>query len=141
MVRKIIVSVSLVGVAAGAIFLVSTSTGRNVPAEKPSAPSVTVAPVEERRVVELDEFTGRTESVETVEVRPRVSGHIEDVCFRSGALVKKGDVLFTIDARWHRAEFNRRQAEFAQAKARLENAEREARRTNQLLTNRAISAE
>jgi len=141
MVRKIIVSVSLVGVAAGAIFLVSTSTGRNVPAEKPPAPSVTVAPVEERRVVELDEFTGRTESVETVEVRPRVSGHIEDVCFRSGALVKKGDVLFTIDARWHRAEFNRRQAEFAQAKARLENAEREARRTNQLLTNRAISAE
>ena len=141
MVRKIIVSVSLVGVAAGAIFLVSTSTGRNVPAEKPPVPSVTVAPVEERRVTELDEFTGRTESVETVEVRPRVSGHIEDVCFRSGALVKKGDVLFTIDARWHRAEFNRRQAEFAQAKARLENAEREARRTNQLLTNRAISAE
>jgi RND family efflux transporter MFP subunit len=141
MVRKIIVSVSLVGVAAGAIFLVSTSTGRNVPPEKPPVPSVTVAAVEERRVVELDEFTGRTESVETVEVRPRVSGHIEDVCFRSGALVKKGDILFTIDARWHRAEFNRRQAEFAQAKARLENAEREARRTNQLLTNRAISAE
>jgi len=141
MVRKIIVSVSLVGVAAGAIFLVSTSRGRNVPAEKPLVPSVTVAPVEERRVMELDEFTGRTESVETVEVRPRVSGHIEDVCFRSGALVKKGDILFTIDARWHRAEFNRRQAEFAQAKARLENAEREARRTNQLLTNRAISAE
>jgi RND family efflux transporter MFP subunit len=56
-------------------------------------------------------------------------------------LVKKGEVLFIIDPRWHQAEFNRRQAEFAQAKVRLENAEREARRTTQLLTNRAISTE
>src|SRR5207249_5407794 len=108
---------------------------------KMNPPAVTVAPVERRELVEWDEFTGRTEAIETVEVRPRVSGHIQEVRFQSGALVKKGEVLFVIDPRWHQAEFDRRQAESAQAKVRLENAEREAKRTTQLLTNRAISTE
>jgi multidrug efflux system membrane fusion protein len=76
-----------------------------------------------------------------VEVRPRVSGHIQEVRFDAGKLVKKGDVLFVIDPRWHQAEFERRQAEYEQAKVRLENAEREANRTGQLLTNHAISTE
>jgi multidrug efflux system membrane fusion protein len=56
-------------------------------------------------------------------------------------LVKKGDVLFVIDPRWHQAEFNRREAEYQQAKVRLETAEREARRTEQLLASKAISTE
>ncbi|MCI0745643.1 MAG: efflux RND transporter periplasmic adaptor subunit [Verrucomicrobia subdivision 3 bacterium] len=105
------------------------------------APAVTVAPVEQREIVEWDEFTGRTEAVEAVEVRPRVSGHIQEVRFQAGQLVREGDVLFVIDPRWHKAEFERRQAEYEQAKVRLENAEREARRTEPLLTNRAISTE
>src|SRR5688500_5729437 len=107
----------------------------------PPAPQVTVASVEHQEIVEWDEFTGRTEPVESVEVRPRVSGHIQEVRFQSGQLVKKGDVLFVIDPRWHKAEFDRRQAEYEQAKVRLENAEREAKRTEQLLANRAISTE
>ena len=77
----------------------------------PPPPQVTVAPVEQQEIVEWDEFTGRTEAVEIVEVRPRVSGHIQEVRFQSGQLVKKGDVLFVIDPRWHKAEFDRRQAE------------------------------
>jgi RND family efflux transporter MFP subunit len=56
-------------------------------------------------------------------------------------LVKKGDVLFVIDPRWHQAEYNRRQADYQQAKVRQENAEREAKRTGQLLANKAISTE
>ena len=92
-------------------------------------------------MIEWDEFTGRTEPVESVEVRPRVSGYIQEVGFQSGQLVKKGDVLFVIDPRWHQAEFDRRQAEFDQARARLENAKREADRTPQLLANKAISTE
>jgi RND family efflux transporter MFP subunit len=102
---------------------------------------VTVASVEQQQLVEWDEFTGRTEAVEFVEVRPRVSGHVQEVRFQSGQLVKKGDVLFLVDPRWHKAEFDRRQAEFEQASARLQNAEREARRTGQLLANKAISTE
>jgi len=105
------------------------------------APTVTVASVERQEIVEWDEFTGRTEAVESVEVRPRVSGHIQEVRFQSGQLVKKGDVLFVIDPRWHKAEFDRREAEYQQAKVRLENAEREAKRSEQLLANRAISTE
>lgn len=104
-------------------------------------PKVTVAPVTQREVVEWEEFTGRTEAVETVEVRPRVSGHIQEVKFQSGQLVKKGDVLFVVDPRWHQAEFERRKAEYEQGKVRLETAEREAKRTEQLLASKAISTE
>ena len=107
----------------------------------PPPPAVTVAPVEAKEIVEWDEFTGRIEPVESVEVRPRVSGYIREVKFQSGQLVKKGDVLFLIDPRWHQADFDRRQAELEQAKVKLENAKREAERSTQLLANKAISTE
>jgi len=123
--------------------ILATALGCSRSESQPKAtpPAVTVAPVERKEVVEWDEFTGRTEAIESVEVRPRVSGHIQEVRFESGKLVKKGDVLFVIDPRWHQAEYDRRQAELEQAKVRLENAEREANRTGQLLANRAISTE
>src|SRR5690348_4161347 len=109
--------------------------------QQPSAPTVTVAPVEQREIIEWDEFTGRTEPVESVEVRPRVSGYIQEVRFQSGQLVKKGDVLFVIDPRWHQAAFDRLQAEAERAKVELDNAKREADRTKQLLATKAISTE
>jgi RND family efflux transporter MFP subunit len=109
--------------------------------QQPPAPSVTVAPVEQREIVEWDEFTGRTEPVDSVEVRPRVSGYIQEVRFQSGQLVKKGDVLFVIDPRWHKAEFDRLQAQAERAKVELDNAQREADRTKQLLATKAISTE
>ena len=108
---------------------------------KTPAPAVTVAPVQQQEIIERDEFTGRIEPVESVEIRPRVSGYIEAVKFQSGQLVKKGDLLFQIDPRWHQAAFEQRQAELEQAKVRFENARREADRTPQLLTNKAISVE
>jgi RND family efflux transporter MFP subunit len=63
------------------------------------------------------------------------------VLFESGQVVKKGDVLFTIDPRWHKAICNQREAELAMAKVRLDNAEREAKRNAQLLASKAISKE
>jgi multidrug efflux system membrane fusion protein len=110
-------------------------------AQMPPPPVVTVAPVQQQEIIEWEEFTGRTVAIENVEVRPRVSGHIEAVKFQSGQLVKKGDPLFQIDARWYQAEFNRRAAEYQSAKVKLANAEREAKRSPQLLENRAISTE
>ncbi len=127
--------------AMGAALLLFAGCGRTAARPAPPAPSVTVAPVERKEVIEWDEFTGRTEPVESVEIRPRVSGYIQKVRFQSGQLVKKSDVLFVIDPRWHRAEFDRREAEFEQAKVHLENAKREADRTPQLLANKAISIE
>src|SRR6059036_2509382 len=127
--------------ATAALISLATGCSRSLAQQKPEPPAVTVAPVEQREIVEWDEFTGRTEPVESVEVRPRVSGYIQQVRFHSGQLVKKGDVLFVIDPRWHQAEFDRRQAEFEQARVRLDTARREADRTPQLLANKAISTE
>ena len=114
---------------------------RHAAQTSPALPTVTIAPVEQKEIVERDEFTGRIEPVESVEIRPRVSGYIQEVKFQSGQLVKKGDLLFQIDPRWHQAAFEQREAEFQQAKSHFENARREADRTPQLLTNNAISLE
>lgn len=102
---------------------------------------VTVATVEPQEVIEWQEFTGRTEAVEAVDVQPRVSGYIQEVRFRSGQIVQKGDELFVIDPRWHQAEFDRRQAEAERARVQLQNAKREADRSDQLLAVKAISTE
>ena len=110
-------------------------------AAMPPPPQVTVAAVEQQDLVEWEELTGRTAPIEFVEVRPRVSGHIEKVRFESGQMVKKGDVLFEVDPRWHKAEDERREAELAMAQVRTDNAEHEAKRTAQLLASKALSKE
>jgi multidrug efflux system membrane fusion protein len=138
--HRSLVQFSALSLAFSALLL-SNGCGRGTVQQGPPAPAVTVAPVEQREIVEWDQFTGRIEPVESVEVRPRVSGYIQEVRFQSGQLVKKGDVLFVIDPRWHRAEFDRRQAEAERARVQLENAKREADRTTQLLATRAISTE
>jgi RND family efflux transporter MFP subunit len=118
----------------GAGFVLFTGCGRSAARQHPPPPAVTVAPVEQKEIVEWSEFTGRVEPVESVEVRPRVSGYIQEVRFQSGQLVKKGEVLFVIDPRWNQATVDQRQAEYEQAR-------REEERTAQLLANKAISAE
>jgi membrane fusion protein, multidrug efflux system len=97
-------------------------------------PKVTVAPVEEKLVTEYEELTGRVDAAETVELRARVSGHLESVHFQAGQLVQKGDILFTIDPRWYRAQFDL-------AQARFEVASSEAKRAAELLAAAAISSE
>ncbi|HWY32493.1 MAG TPA: efflux RND transporter periplasmic adaptor subunit, partial [Candidatus Acidoferrum sp.] len=101
---------------------------------QPPAPQVTIAPVEQKEIVEWSEFTGHTEPVDSVEVRPRVSGYIQQVCFQSGQLVKKGDVLFVVDPRWNQAVFDQRQAQYDETKS-------QADRIDLLLKNNAISSE
>jgi RND family efflux transporter MFP subunit len=101
---------------------------------QPPAPAVTVAPVEQKEIVEWSDFTGRTAPVDSVEIRPRVSGYIQEVRFKSGQLVNKGDVLFVIDPRWNQATYDQRAAVYEQAK-------NEADRTDTLLKNNAISKE
>ena len=100
----------------------------------PAAPRVTVAPVEQQLVTEYEELTGHVDALETVELRARVSGHLESVRFQAGQLVQQGDVLFTIDPRWYRAQFDL-------AAARAEVAAREAARAEKLLAAAAISGE
>jgi RND family efflux transporter MFP subunit len=141
--KKVLRSVlaGLAGLAIGILAILLTGCGAKAAPQAPPPPSVTVAPVEQKELVEWDEFTGRTEAVESVEIRPRVSGYIQEVRFQSGQLVKKGDVLFVIDPRWHQAAFDRLAAEAERAKVQLDNAQREAGRTTELLANNAISTE
>ncbi|WP_148051064.1 efflux RND transporter periplasmic adaptor subunit, partial [Pseudomonas fluorescens] len=107
----------------------------------PPAAKVSVAKVLEQPVNEWDEFTGRLEAPETVEIRPRVSGQIDQVAFTEGALVKKGDLLFQIDPRPFQAEVRRLEAQLQQARATATRSANEAQRGQRLLTSNAISAE
>ena len=102
---------------------------------------VSVAKVLEQPVNEWDEFTGRLEAPETVQIRPRVSGQIDQVAFTEGALVKKGDLLFQIDPRPFQAEVRRLEAQLAQARATATRSENEAQRGERLRLSNAISAE
>jgi len=110
-------------------------------AAAPPAPQVSVAQVLSRPVTEFDEFTGRFVAVERVEVRPRVSGYISSVSLTPGREVKKGDVLFTIDARPYEAELKRAKAELARARTQLALARSESERATRLLEQHAISRE
>jgi multidrug efflux system membrane fusion protein len=107
----------------------------------PPAPQVTVAQVIEREVTEWDEFTGRLQAVDSVEVRPRVSGLISAVRFEEGAIVRRGDLLFQIDPRPFQAEVDRLRAELARARATGQRADSELQRAERLRTENAISRE
>ncbi|MBJ2267123.1 efflux RND transporter periplasmic adaptor subunit [Pseudomonas sp. MF6772] len=105
------------------------------------ASKVSVAKVLEQPVNEWDEFTGRLEAPETVQIRPRVSGQIDQVAFTEGALVKKGDLLFQIDPRPFQAEVRRLEAQLQQTKAAASRSDNEAQRGERLRQSNAISAE
>ena len=89
---------------------------RPKPQAAPPPPAVTVAPVLERDVAEWDEFSGRLEAVDQVEIRPRVSGYIKRLTFTEGREVRKGEVLFEIDPRPYQADLDRAQAQLEQAR-------------------------
>ena len=108
-------------------------------AAAPPASPVSAATVVQREIVETQEFSGRLEAVQRVEIRPRVSGYITAVHFTPGALVKKGDKLFTIDPRPYRAELAKAEADANSARARAGLAKVELDRAARLLADRAIA--
>jgi len=107
----------------------------------PPPPQVSVAEVVSRQVREWDDFTGRVAAVETVELRPRVSGYVERVAYEEGQEVRKGDLLFVIDQRRYRADHDRAEAELARARSEAELARTEDARAQTLIAARAISGE
>ena len=104
-------------------------------------PTVSVAPVLQKEVSQWDAFSGRIEAVETVQLRPRVSGYIDKVNFVEGQEVRKGDVLFTIDARSYRAALAQAQAQLARARTQAELGRSEAARAKKLAEQQVISTE
>jgi multidrug efflux system membrane fusion protein len=130
-----------VAAAAGGGYLLTQGAAQAAATAAAPAPAmpVSVATVLERTVTEWDEFSGRLEAVEHVEVRPRVSGTIESVYFAPGAVVAKGATLFKLDARPFAAEVARAQAGLAAAQARLALTRSELARAQRLLDEQAIA--
>ena len=121
-----------------------TGCGSNAAAQAaaaPPPPQVDVAQVVAKQVTEFDEFTGRFEAVERVEIRPRVSGYISARNFSEGSEVKKGDVLFVIDPRPYEATFKHAKAQLDQAHSQAVLAKSERERATKLLQSHAISQE
>jgi membrane fusion protein, multidrug efflux system len=117
----------------GVLVVPSSSPRSNSPSGATPAPTpVSVAVVEQRDVALWDEFSGRLEAVERVEVRSRVAGAIQAVHYREGALVRQGDLLLTIDPDPYAAEVERSQAQVLAAEARLALAKKEQDRAQQL---------
>lgn len=107
----------------------------------PPPPTVSVVQPVARDVVEWDEYIGRLESPETVEVRARVSGYLDKVHFKEGKEVKKGDLLFTIDPRPYQAEFDRANAEYERMVSQSDLAKNDFERAKGLIATKAISEE
>jgi len=104
-------------------------------------PPVSVAPAVQRQVQEFDEFTGRLEAPQSVDVRPRVSGYIKTVHFRDGQEVRQGELLFSIDADPYLAELAKAKAQLAAARSQAELARSQEERAHKLIDIKAISQE
>jgi membrane fusion protein, multidrug efflux system len=129
------------GLLAAASLDIAACTRVETSAVAPPPPQVTAAPSIARTVTEWDEFTGRLESVQTVAVRPRVSGLISTVGFEEGSMVRQGQSLFQIDERPFQAQVDRLRAELAQATVARDRAVVEMRRADRLSTENAIALE
>jgi len=105
----------------------------------PPPPQVTVAKPISKMIAEQDEYVGRFVAIESVQVRARVSGYLEAIHFQDGQIVKKGDLLFTIDRRPFRTALAQAQASLAQAKANLAFAESDLSRGQGLAVGSVIT--
>ena len=108
-------------------------------APAPQAMPVTVSTVLEREVAEWDEFTGRLRAIDSVEIRPRVSGYIDRIAFHEGGDVKKGDLLFVIDPKPFQAELQRAEAQVSSARAQAQLARQMRVNAEKLRSSGAIS--
>ena len=121
------------------IFLAAGGCKKKAAPQQAALP-VNVVTVVEKEVNEWDEFTGRLDPVESVEIRPRVSGYITEIRFEAGAIVKKGDLLYVIDPRPYQADFDRAKAEVDRMDAQLKLAQIELNRAKELRDKNTISA-
>jgi|SRR5450830_88670 len=140
LVRPIVAALAVAGLAGSLLAGCEDAAGKA--AEAPAAaggPPVSAAVVLEKSIAETQEFSGRLEAIDHVEIRSRVSGFITQVNFKPGSQVKKGDVLFVIDPRPYQAEADRAQAAAASARAKADLARLELTRAERLLADKAIA--
>src|SRR3954464_4065445 len=131
-------TLAALGVLTAGIVAYRTSAAQASPPGAPQATPVSVATVEAVDIATWDEFSGRLEAVERVDVRSRVAGAVQSIHFTEGALVKQGDLLVTIDPAPYAAEVDRARAQVGAARARLDQAASELARATRLWEESAI---
>ena len=124
-----------------ALAVAGCSSQAAAPAGGPPPAEVSIAPVISRDVHQWDDFTGRISAVETVDLRPRVSGYIDRVVYQEGQEVKKGDLLFVIDQRPYLAELAQAQATLERARSEAKLAQTQDARAQSLIDAQVISRE
>jgi membrane fusion protein, multidrug efflux system len=127
------------GLALLAVITGGQANAADAPAGAPPAPAVTVAHPLAKRITNWDEYSGRFQAVQTVEVRPRVSGFIDKIHFKDGQEVKAGELLFTIDPRPFELAVESAKAEVARANAQVELAATEVERARPLVRSGAVT--
>lgn len=130
---------SIAPLVASAQFLASCGAG--APPAGAAPPDVDVATVVTREIDDWDVFNGRVSALETVEVRPRVTGYIMRVAYPEGSFVRKGDLLFVIDQRPYRAALGSARAQLERARATERNARLQDQRAQKLVVSDATSRE
>jgi len=130
-----------VAFGAAALSLALSACSGGAQTQAPPTPEVTVANPLVRDVLDWDDYVGRFEPVEGVEVKPRVSGYLTGIHFRDGQYVRQGQTLFTIDARPAQAQLDQARAQLARAEAQLINARTELARSRTLAAQKAASVE
>ena len=143
-IQLVAATIAALAILSGGALYLSSSNAETKPAAgmqnaAPQAMPVPVAVIDERDVTTWDEVSGRLEAVERVEVRSRVSGAIQAIHFREGALVKQGDPLVTIDPAPFAAEVDRAEAQVVAARARVQFTKNEEERGRQLTETRNMS--
>ena len=132
-------TVTAIVAALASVVMLESGPAKATPSPAVQAMPVSVAKVEQSEVATWNEFSGRLEAVERVDIRSRVAGTVQAVHFREGALVKAGDLLLTIDPAPYQADVDRAEAQVLAAQARLTNAKANYARSKQLLEDHAIS--
>ena len=134
-------AMALAGLATIGLTGCEEATGKTAEAQgaAPAGPPVSASAVVEKTLTETQEFSGRLEAIEQVQIRPRVAGFITAINFKPGSQVKKGDVLFVIDPRPFQAEANRAEAAAGSARAKADLAKLELNRAQSLLADKAIA--
>src|SRR5476649_291109 len=138
--RPLAAAMALAGLAAFGLSGCEDATGKT--AEAPAAaggPPISAAVVVDKATTETQEFSGRLEAIEQVQIRPRVGGFITAINFKPGSQVKKGEVLFVIDPRPFKAEADRAEAAAGSARAKADLAKLELARAEKLLADKAIA--
>jgi multidrug efflux system membrane fusion protein len=138
----VVAVIAVIAVALYATNIIGFPKAGGAPTAAGGAPPpvpVSVAKVLERSVTEWDEFSGRIQAIDRVEIRPQISGIIEKVHFSDGQLVNKGDMLFTIDPRPFQAALAHAQADLAAAQSKVALAETNLKRNQGLIESHAIA--